>query len=52
MITTSGPTSEKPTRNPWTPDDAGNPLFAMYFFLPVKKLKYLFDCGIRCVLRH
>ncbi|XP_063009089.1 mitogen-activated protein kinase kinase kinase 7 isoform X1 [Melospiza melodia melodia] len=22
MITTSGPTSEKPTRNPWTPDDA------------------------------
>uniref|UniRef100_A0A8B9QDE9 Mitogen-activated protein kinase kinase kinase 7 n=1 Tax=Apteryx owenii TaxID=8824 RepID=A0A8B9QDE9_APTOW len=24
MITTSGPTSEKPTRNPWTPDDAGN----------------------------
>uniref|UniRef100_A0A8C3LSH7 Mitogen-activated protein kinase kinase kinase 7 n=1 Tax=Chrysolophus pictus TaxID=9089 RepID=A0A8C3LSH7_CHRPC len=23
MITTSGPTSEKPTRNPWTPDDAG-----------------------------
>uniref|UniRef100_A0A8B9SC45 Mitogen-activated protein kinase kinase kinase 7 n=1 Tax=Apteryx owenii TaxID=8824 RepID=A0A8B9SC45_APTOW len=21
MITTSGPTSEKPTRNPWTPDD-------------------------------
>lgn len=29
MITTSGPTSEKPTRNPWTPDDAGNPLFIM-----------------------
>ncbi|NXD95450.1 M3K7 kinase, partial [Chaetorhynchus papuensis] len=27
MITTSGPTSEKPTRNPWTPDDAGNPFF-------------------------
>ena len=24
MITTSGPTSEKPARNPWTPDDAGN----------------------------
>uniref|UniRef100_A0A8C6ZVG1 Mitogen-activated protein kinase kinase kinase 7 n=1 Tax=Nothoprocta perdicaria TaxID=30464 RepID=A0A8C6ZVG1_NOTPE len=24
MITTSGPTSEKPTRNPWTPDDAGD----------------------------
>ncbi|RMC13247.1 hypothetical protein DUI87_10781 [Hirundo rustica rustica] len=23
MITTSGPTSEKPSRNPWTPDDAG-----------------------------
>ncbi|OXB55668.1 hypothetical protein ASZ78_016127 [Callipepla squamata] len=22
MITTSGPTSEKPARNPWTPDDA------------------------------
>ncbi|XP_039914226.1 mitogen-activated protein kinase kinase kinase 7 isoform X7 [Hirundo rustica] len=22
MITTSGPTSEKPSRNPWTPDDA------------------------------
>ncbi|KAM9298260.1 mitogen-activated protein kinase kinase kinase 7 isoform X4 [Phalacrocorax carbo] len=22
MITTSGPTSEKPTRNPWTPDDS------------------------------
>ncbi|XP_061225809.1 mitogen-activated protein kinase kinase kinase 7 isoform X8 [Neopsephotus bourkii] len=27
MITTSGPTSEKPTRNPWTPDDAGTPFF-------------------------
>ncbi|NWJ04043.1 M3K7 kinase, partial [Crypturellus undulatus] len=27
MITTSGPTSEKPTRNPWTPDDAGDTLF-------------------------
>lgn len=26
MITTSGPTSEKPTRNPWTPDDAGSSL--------------------------
>ncbi|NWX88246.1 M3K7 kinase, partial [Nothoprocta ornata] len=27
MITTSGPTSEKPTRNPWTPDDAGDAFF-------------------------
>lgn len=32
MITTSGPTSEKPARNPWTPDDAGNPLFIISFF--------------------
>uniref|UniRef100_A0A663LM33 Mitogen-activated protein kinase kinase kinase 7 n=1 Tax=Athene cunicularia TaxID=194338 RepID=A0A663LM33_ATHCN len=28
MITTSGPTSEKPTRNPWTPDD-----ISVHYFL-------------------
>ncbi|XP_040523068.1 mitogen-activated protein kinase kinase kinase 7 isoform X5 [Gallus gallus] len=29
MITTSGPTSEKPTRNPWTPDDADKAFIAL-----------------------
>lgn len=35
MITTSGPTSEKPTRNPWTPDDAGSSLVKHFRIEPI-----------------